>query len=143
MFLLTACSAPALSADFNENEVKLLSQDVVSLLNAQDSKGLRAIFTEQMNTAITDDVFVQIYAAIEGGGKFEAIEDITVVGSTDKSTGEEFATAVVTAKYENQTFTSPSPSTSKCNWQVCITDKSGKVSPASKTQTTNLSKRVL
>jgi predicted methyltransferase len=103
--LLTACSAPALSVDFNENEVKLLSQDVVSLLNAQDSKGLRAIFTEQMNTAITDDVFVQIYAAIEGGGKFEVIDNITVVGSTDKSTGEEFATAVVTAKYENQTFT--------------------------------------
>jgi predicted methyltransferase len=103
--LLTACSAPALSVDFNENEVKLLSQDVVSLLNAQDSKGLRAIFTEQMNTAITDDVFVQIYAAIEGGGKFEVIDNITVGGSTDKSTGEEFATAVVTAKYENQTFT--------------------------------------
>lgn len=103
--LLTTCSAPALSADFNENEVKLLSQDVVSLLNAQDSKGLRAIFTEQMNTAITDDVFVQIYAAIEGGGKFEVIDNITVVGSTDKSTGEEFATAVVTAKYENKSFT--------------------------------------
>ena len=103
--LLTACSAPALSADFNENEVKLLSQDVVSLLNAQDSEGLRAIFTEQMNTAISDDVFVQISAAIEGGGKFEEIDNITVVGSTDKSTGEEFATAVVTAKYENQTFT--------------------------------------
>jgi predicted methyltransferase len=57
-----------------------------------------------MNTAITDDVFVQIYAAIEGGGKFEAIDNITVVGSSDKSTGEEFATAVVNAKYENQTF---------------------------------------
>jgi len=105
VLLLTACSAPALSADFNEEDVKLLALDVVSLLNAQDSVGLRSLFTEQMNTAITDDVFVQIYAAIEGGGKFEAIEDITVVGSTDKSTGEEFATAVVTAKYENQTFT--------------------------------------
>lgn len=105
MLLLTACSAPALSADFNEEEVKLLAQDVVSLLNAQDSEGLRSVFTEQMNTAITDDVFVQIYAAIEGGGKFEAIDNITVVGSSDKSTGEEFATTVVTAKYENQTFT--------------------------------------
>ena len=105
MLLLTACSAPALSADFNEEEVKLLAQDVVSLLNAQDSEGLRSVFTEQMNTAITDDVFVQIYAAIEGGGKFETIDNITVVGSSDKSTGEEFATAVVTAKYENQTFT--------------------------------------
>ncbi|MBE0685243.1 MAG: DUF3887 domain-containing protein [Anaerolineaceae bacterium] len=105
MLLLTACSAPALSEDFNEEEVKLLAQDVVSPLNAQDSEGLRSLFTEQMNTAITDDVFVQIYAAIEGGGKFDSIENITVIGSTDKSTGEEFATAVVTAKYENQTFT--------------------------------------
>jgi len=105
MLLLTACSAPALSADFNEEDVKRLAQDVVSLLNAQDSEGLRFLFTEQMNTAITGDVFVQIYAAIEGGGKFDSIENITVIGSTDKSTGEEFATAVVTAKYENQTFT--------------------------------------
>jgi len=105
VLLLTACSAPALSADFNEEDVKLSAQDVVSLLNAQDSEGLRSLFTEQMNTAITDDVFVQIYAAIEGGGKFEAIDNVTVVGSSDKSTGEEFATAVVNAKYENQTFT--------------------------------------
>ncbi len=105
VLLLTACSAPALSADFNEEEVKRLAQDVVSLLNAQDSDGLRAVFTEQMNTAITDDVFVQIYAAIEGGGKFEAIDNITVVGSTDKSTGEEFATTVVAAKYESKSFT--------------------------------------
>ncbi|MBW6473127.1 MAG: DUF3887 domain-containing protein [Anaerolineaceae bacterium] len=105
MLLLTACSTPALSADFNEEEVKLLSRDIVSLLNTQDSEGLRAIFTEQMKAAITDDVFVQIYAAIEGGGTFEVIENITVVGSSDKSTGEEFATAVVTAKYEKQTFT--------------------------------------
>ena len=105
VLLLTACSAPALSADFNEEDVKQSAQDVVSLLNAQDSEGLRSLFTEQMNTAITDDVFVQIYAAIEGGGKFEAIDNVTVVGSSDKSTGEEFATAVVNAKYENQTFT--------------------------------------
>jgi len=105
VLLLTACSAPALSADFNEEDVKQAAQDVVSLLNAQDSEGLRSLFTEQMNTAISDDVFVQIYAAIEGGGKFEAIDNVTVVGSSDKSTGEEFATAVVNAKYENQSFT--------------------------------------
>ena len=103
--LLSACSAPKLSSDFKEEEVILLAQDVVSLLNAQDSEGLRSLFTEQMNTAITDDVFVQIYAAIEGGGKFDTIEDIRVVGFTDNSSGEEFATAVVNAKYENQTFT--------------------------------------
>lgn len=102
---LTACSAPELSADYNEAEVKTAAENVVTLLNAQDSDGLRALFTEQMNTAITDDVFIQIYAAIEGGGTFDKIESVNVVGSTDKSTGEEFATAVAIAKYENKSFT--------------------------------------
>ena len=102
---LSACGAPELSADYNEAEVKTAAENVVTLLNAQDSEGLRALFTEQMNTAITDDVFVQIYAAIEGGGTFESIESVNVVGSTDKSTGEEFATAVAIAKYENKSFT--------------------------------------
>jgi predicted methyltransferase len=102
---LTACSAPELSADYKEAEVKTAAENVVILLNAQDSEGLRAMFTEQMNTAITDDVFVQIYAAIEGGGTFESIQSVNVVGSTDKSTGEEFATAVAIAKYENKSFT--------------------------------------
>jgi len=86
-------------------EVKTAAENVVTLLNAQDSEGLRALFTEQMNVAITDDVFVQIYAAIEGGGTFDKIESVNVVGSTDKSTAEEFATTIVNAKYENKSFT--------------------------------------
>ncbi|MDO9087270.1 MAG: DUF3887 domain-containing protein [Anaerolineaceae bacterium] len=102
---LSACTAPELSADYNEVEVKTAAENVVTLLNAQDSEGLRALFTEQMNVAITDDVFVQIYAAIEGGGTFDTIESVNVVGSTDKSTAEEFATSVVTVKYENKSFT--------------------------------------
>lgn len=102
---LTACRTPPLSADFDEEQVKLVAQDVVSLLNAQDTEGLRAIFTEQMNTAITDEVFTQIYAAIGEGGAFEAIDSMTVIGSTDQSTGEEFATVIARAKYAAKTFT--------------------------------------
>lgn len=103
--LLTACSTPPLSPDFDEEQVKLVAQDVVSLLNAQDTQGLRAIFTGQMNTAITDEVFTQIYAAIGEGGAFEAIDSMTVIGSTDQSTGEEFATVITRAKYAAKTFT--------------------------------------
>jgi hypothetical protein len=73
--------------------------------DAQDTEGLRAIFTEQMNTAITDEVFTQIYAAIGEGGAFEEIESMTVIGSTDQSTGEEFATVITRAKYAAKTFT--------------------------------------
>ena len=102
---LTACSTPPLSADFDEEQVKLVAQDVVSLLNAQDTDGLRAIFTEQMKVAITDEVFTQIYAALGEGGAFEEIESMTVIGSTDQSTGEEFATVITRAKYAAKTFT--------------------------------------
>lgn len=102
---LTACSTPPLSADFDEEQVKLVAQDVVSLLNAQDTEGLRAIFTEQMNAAITDTVFTQIYTALSEGGAFEEIESMTVIGSTDQSTGEEFATVITRAKYAAKTFT--------------------------------------
>ncbi len=104
-FFLTACSTPPLSADFDEEQVKLVAQDVVSLLNAQDTEGLRAIFTERMNTAITDEVFTQIYAAIGEGGEFEAIDSMTVNGSTDQSTGEKFVTVTTRAKYAAKTFT--------------------------------------
>jgi hypothetical protein len=102
---LTACSTPPLSPDFDEEQVKLVAQDVVSLLNAQDTEGMRAIFTERMNTAITDEVFTQIYSALSEGGEFESIESMTVIGSTDQSTGEEFATVITRAKYAAKTFT--------------------------------------
>lgn len=105
MTFLTACSTPPLSPDFDEEQVKLVTEDVISLLNAQDTEGLRAVFTEQMKAAITDEVFTQIYAAIGEGGAFEEIESMTVIGSTDQSTGEEFATVITRAKYAAKTFT--------------------------------------
>jgi len=40
-----------------------------------------------------------------GGGTFEEVSNISVAGSTDKTSGEEFAVAVVKAKYEIRSFT--------------------------------------
>jgi len=105
VILLTACSAPGLSSAFDEATVKQAAENVVTLLNNQDSNGLRAIFTSQMDAAITDDVFGQIFSALAEGGKFLEIEDMAVYGSTDKSSGEEYAVAVVRAVYDMKTFT--------------------------------------
>ena len=105
LILLSSCSAPGLSSAFNEEEVKQAAEKVVTLLNNQDTDGLRAIFTEQMDAAITDEVFGQIFSALAEGGKFLEIEDMAVFGSTDKSSGEEFAVATVRAVYDMKTFT--------------------------------------
>ena len=100
---LAGC-APKLSEDFNEAEVKQAAENVIALLNAQDSEGLRALFTTQMNTAITDEVLTQIYAALSEGGSFETIESMIVAGSKDQSSGVEYAVVTAQAKYELRSF---------------------------------------
>jgi len=103
--LLTGCIGQELSGDFNEEEVKKAAENVIMLINDQDSEGLRELSTVQMRAALTDDVLKQIYEAMSEGGQFERVEDMSVAGTTDKSSGEEFAVVVARAKYEIKTFT--------------------------------------
>ncbi|MEI8199482.1 MAG: DUF3887 domain-containing protein [Eubacteriales bacterium] len=103
MLLLTGCGSTKLSEDFKEDEVKSAAENVITLVNNQDSEGLKAICTVQMKDALTDDVMKQIYEAIGEGGTFEKVSDMSVSGST--ANGEDFAVAVVKAKYEIRSFT--------------------------------------
>jgi hypothetical protein len=103
--LLTGCVGQELSGDFNEEEVRKAAENVIMLINNQDSEGLRELSTVQMRAALTDDVLEQIYEAMSEGGQFENVEDMSVAGTTDKSSGEEFAVVVARAQYEIKTFT--------------------------------------
>ncbi|MDD3678582.1 MAG: DUF3887 domain-containing protein [Dehalococcoidales bacterium] len=101
--LLAGCTPP-LSSDFNEEDVKSAAENVITLINSQDSEGLKAICNVQMRQALTDDLLDQIYEAIGEGGQFKSIKDISVSGAKDKSSGEEFAMVVAKAEYEIRTF---------------------------------------
>ncbi len=103
--LLAGCVGQELSGDFNEEEVKNATEHVITLINDQDSAGLRELCTVRMREALTDDVLKQIYEAIGEGGQYENIEDMSVAGTTDASSGEEFAVVVAKANYEIKTFT--------------------------------------
>ena len=103
--VLTGCVGQELSGDFNEEEVRKAAEQVIMLINDQDSAGLRELSTVQMRAALTDDVLDQIYEAIGEGGQFETVEDMSVAGTTDKTSGEEFAVVVARAQYEIKTFT--------------------------------------
>ncbi len=103
--LLTGCIGQGLSGDFNEGQVRSAAEHVITLINNQDSEGLRALSTVRMREALTDDVLNQIYEAIGEGGQFEKVEDMSVAGTKDSSSGEEFAVVVARAKYEIKTFT--------------------------------------
>ena len=56
----TGCGAPKLSDKFDEEAVKQKAQDLISLLNAQDSKGIRDISVKALKDALKDDTFGQI-----------------------------------------------------------------------------------
>jgi len=103
LVLLTGCGSTKLSEDFKEDEVKSAAENVITLVNSQDSDGLKAICTVQMRDALTDDVMKQIYEAIGEGGTFEQVSDMSVSGST--ANGEDYAVVVVKAKYEIRSFT--------------------------------------
>jgi hypothetical protein len=103
--LLAGCIGQELSGDFNEEEVRKAAENVITLINDQDSEGIRELCTVRMREALTDDVLDQIYEAIGEGGQFENIEDMSVAGTTDSQSGEEFAVVVARAKYEIKTFT--------------------------------------
>ena len=103
--LLAGCISTKLSADFNEDEVKSAAENVIALVNSQDTEGLREICTVQMRDALTDDVITEIYEAIGEGGDFEQVSDMSVAGTTNQSSGEEFAVVIVKAKYEVRSFT--------------------------------------
>ena len=103
LVLLTGCGSTKLSEDYKEDEVKSAAENVITLVNNQDSEGLKAICTVQMRDALTDDVMKQIYEAIGEGGTFEQVSDMSVSGST--ANGEDYAVVVVKAKYEIRSFT--------------------------------------
>jgi len=103
--LLAGCSGKQLSNDFNETEVKKAAENVIFLVNKQDSAGLREICTVQTRDALTDDVLKQVYASIAEGGQFLRIEEMKAAGSTNQTSKEEYAVVVAKANYELKNFT--------------------------------------
>jgi len=103
--VLAGCTGQKLSADFVEADVKTAAESVVALINSKDSDALLAMSTVKMKDALTDDVMDKIFEAIGEGGQFKNIEAVSIGSQTDKASNEEFAVAVVKAKYEIKTFT--------------------------------------
>ncbi|MDW7656664.1 MAG: DUF3887 domain-containing protein [Bacillota bacterium] len=102
--LLSGCTGQKLSPDFDEAAVRAAAENVINLINEQQTDALQALCTVQMRTALTDDVMKQIYEAIGEGGAFEEIENMHISGSIDKTSGEEYAVVIANTRYEIKKF---------------------------------------
>lgn len=101
--VVVAGCAAELSSAFDEAVVEQSAHDVIGMINDHDSEGLRAMCTPEMASALTDEAFAGIFAAVDEGGAFTEITKMSVVGATDD--GVDYATVVAVAEYENKTFT--------------------------------------
>lgn len=99
---MAGCQSTKLSKDFDEKEVKAKAEMVIEKLNAGEYDNLKEEeFSEQMKLAMAgNEVKESIEKIVEEKGTFQSFEKGSVLGSKDKDTDEEFATAVVLAKYE-------------------------------------------
>nr|WP_300004146.1 DUF3887 domain-containing protein [Tissierella sp.] len=103
--LLTACSKASLNEGFDEGQVKLAAEEVIDLVNKEDSEKILAMSSDEMRSALSEEVLASIYKDMEGAGDFKAIKSQSIGGHKDKDSEEEFAIASVLAEYENKNYT--------------------------------------
>lgn len=100
--VLGGCAAK-LPEGFDEAEVKAAAENVIDLLNKNDSEGLTALMSDDMKALLTDDVQSQIFALVKDSGAFQEISDLKMTGATEN--GITFAAVVAQAKYANREIT--------------------------------------
>ncbi|HWS30947.1 MAG TPA: DUF3887 domain-containing protein [Clostridia bacterium] len=105
LFAIGCSAVPPLSDSFDEETVKQSAKDVISLINAQDGESLRNMSTTTLSDALTDEKLAEIYTAISENGAFTEFGEAAAFGSSDKSTGIEYAVVVQQAKYEAKALT--------------------------------------
>lgn len=103
MFLLTACSGGSkLSEKFDEETVKAEAMKVVEYFNERDYASILAMGSEEFKAALPEDTFAQAADPyLDKCGTFMEITKTTVLGNTNKETGDEYGGVVMVGKYED------------------------------------------
>lgn len=103
--LLFGCAgSQRLSDNFDEAEVKAAAESVIEILNSGE---VESLVDEQWNAVMKGAADVEmlkseIVPIVEELGEFEGFDKEAVTGSKDPDTEQEFAVAVIKAKYEKR-----------------------------------------
>lgn len=103
--ILAGCAGDQkLSDKFDESEVKAAAEEVIEILNDGD---IDTLVDEKWNAVMKsaadkDMMREQMLPVMEELGAFEGFDREAVTGSKDKDTEQEFAVAVIKAKYEKR-----------------------------------------
>ncbi len=99
---LAGCAAQKLPEGFDADEVGTAAEEIVGLATSGDYDSIVASMRDDLKGAITADQLKEGWASIyEKAGAFDSITKIAMGGTSDQTTGEEYAVVQVLVKNEN------------------------------------------
>ena len=101
-FLLIACTSQELSDAFDQETLEDTAGKTVELLNDRNFEDVTALVREDLQELLSaQQLETALEPVLDDYGTFEEIKSITMVGSNDAETQEEFAVCVLICNYEN------------------------------------------
>ena len=96
------CAAKSLPEGFDAEEVGTTAEEIVGLATMGDYDSLIGYLRDDLKNSVTADQLKEGWGpVIENAGAFEGITKTALSGTTDKTTGEEYAVVQVLVKHEN------------------------------------------
>lgn len=100
---MMGCAKTKLAEEFEEEKVIKEAKAVIQMINEGETEAVwEDKFNAKMQSGLTkEDWLSAIDPIMEDAGEFQSYEKEAVTGTEEPDTGEEFATAVIVAEYEN------------------------------------------
>ncbi|MHB8134978.1 MAG: DUF3887 domain-containing protein [Anaerolineaceae bacterium] len=103
--ILSGCASTKLADIYDENSVMERGKEVVEIINTQDFDLVNAELRDDLEDQLTaEQLKDSIGQKLFDAGSFIEFQSITAIGQKSKSTGEDYATAVLVGKYDNSTL---------------------------------------
>ena len=100
--LLFGCGAAPLPEGFDEEKVTARAEEIVGYASSGDYDAIIACLRSDLSSSVTADQLKESWApTYDKIGAFQSVDQTALYGTKDKSTGEEYAVAVVVCTHEN------------------------------------------
>lgn len=106
LMTLSACSSSKLADIYSADEVITRAKKVVEVINTLDYDAMNAELREDLRSALTAEQLKTAWdTKLAGAGSFTEYTTTATAGQKSKSTGEDYAIAILVCKYEKASLT--------------------------------------
>ncbi|HHW31132.1 MAG TPA: DUF3887 domain-containing protein [Clostridiaceae bacterium] len=104
--LLAGCTGTKLAESFDKDEVISTAEEIIGFMSNEDYEAITSKVREDLRKDLSPDVLKNAAdVVLKGAGEFKEFQKSSVVGQKSKSTGEDYAIAILITEYENKKVT--------------------------------------